>query len=219
MPTEEVPAESLRQYVLKQVNTLFPPLDGEDDIAAVALQDALKQIQFCLSHVKAASGVGFSYLNSGHYATFLYFLSVAVWRHTRQGALATRLFLLNKALNGIDLYYEVEMPRVFLIGHTVGMVFAKAIYADFCVFHQGCTVGRVQDKRPMLGKGAVLFPGSSIIGACRVGENSVISAGVQLINADTPGNCLVFSGKSGRPKFKDNSEYFADRYFNRTEYP
>jgi serine O-acetyltransferase len=216
MPPEQVGAERLRHYVLTQLNALFPPMEDEGDVPVMVFQDALERARFCLAHVRTASTSGFSHLNSGHYATFLYFLSVSIWHHTRRSELATRVFLLNKALNGIDLFYEVEMPRIFLVGHTVGMVFAKAVYADFCVFHQGCTVGRALDSRPNLERGAVLFPGSSIIGECHVRENSVISAGVQLINADTPGNCLVFSGKSGKPKFRDNPEYFADRYFDRS---
>jgi serine O-acetyltransferase len=36
--------------------------------------------------------------------------------------LADRIYYLNKALNGLDLFYEVEMPDVFYLDHPVGTV-------------------------------------------------------------------------------------------------
>jgi serine O-acetyltransferase len=102
------------------------------------------------------------------------------------------------------------------LSHTNGLVLAKASYADYCVFHQCCTVGRDGDKRPRLGKGTVLYPGAAVIGDCTIGENTVISPGVVLVNASTPGNCILVESKGGRPRFKEAKEYYADRYFVRT---
>jgi serine O-acetyltransferase len=145
-------------------------------------------------------------------ALLLYYLARAL-RHVGELRLATRVFLVNKALHGIDLFPDIEMPAHFLIGHTVGMVFAKADYGEWCIFHQGCTVGRLLDARPTLANGVVMYPNSSIIGRCNVGPNTVLSAGVQLINTDTPGDCIVFAGESGRPVFKPITEIFAHRYY------
>ena len=79
----------------------------------------------------------------------------------------------------------------------------------------GCTVGRNQGARPTLESGVILYPHASVIGACHVRENTVVSPGVQLINTDTPGNCLVFPGDRGKPVFKEIAEYYADRYLLR----
>jgi serine O-acetyltransferase len=108
------------------------------------------------------------------------------------------------------------MPEYFAIGHTVGMVFAKACYGNFLVMHQGCTVGRNGNDRPTLEEGVILYPNSSVIGRCLVRANTVIAPGVQLVNQDTPGNCYVFMGEKGRPVFKEIDEFFAGRYFDRS---
>ena len=204
--------EHLTRYVSHQLETFFPSFGTDDIVTAEDVVEAEKKATVCLSHLKVFRD--FDSLNSRDYTTFLYFLSRRV-AQAAKNKLASRIFLLNKALNGIDLFYEIEMPDIFLIGHSVGMVFAKATYADYAVFFQGCTVGRHDEARPTLEKGVILFPGSSVIGKCLVRENTVISTGVHLVNSDTPGNCLVFEGKSGKPTFKETSEYYVDRYFRR----
>jgi len=211
MPTDDDEASRLAWYVARQLNNLLPDAAAPTTFDIASLQTALSRTRRCLAPVKGLNE--FNSLISGHYATFLYYLSKVVGDHGN-AFVATKLFLLNKALNGIDLFYEVAMPDVFLIGHTVGMVFAKAAYADYCVFHQGCTVGRSGEDRPELRGGLVMYPNSSVIGRCRVEPNTVLTPGVQLINSDTPGNCLVFSGKSGRPVFKDAKEDYLARYFH-----
>ena len=69
------------------------------------------------------------------------------------GEAATLAFLLNKGLNGVDLYHEIDLSDTFVLGHTVGLVFAKANYGEDCVYHQNCTIGRNGDDRPTLGAG------------------------------------------------------------------
>jgi serine O-acetyltransferase len=208
----------IRGYVSRQLENFFPATQATQLINIDAVERAISRTNYCVKRIKTTKITGFNYLNSGHYATFLYYLSHELWlldkNHLED---ATRVFLLNKALNGIDLYFEVEMPKVFLIGHTVGMVFAKANYGENCIFHQGCTIGRNEADRPNLGSGVILYPHASIIGKCNVRENTVVSPGVQIINQDTPGNCYVFIGDSGKLVFKEIHEYFSDRYFSPSE--
>ena len=52
------------------------------------------------------------------------------------------MFILNKALNAIDLFYEIDMPARFFIGHSAGIVLAKASYADYLVLYPNSTVGK-----------------------------------------------------------------------------
>lgn len=202
------------RYVTQQLENFFPTFQSSG-INLTAVSQAIKKTNYCISKIKGNTSTSFNYLNSGNYATFLYFLSRELWVVERNTEDATRVFLLNKALNGVDLFYEVEMPNIFLIGHTVGMVFAKAQYGEYLISHQGCTVGRDGLNRPELHAGIVLYPNSAIIGKCLVRENTVIAPGVSLINHDTPGNCYVFAGEHGKPVFKDIDEYFVDRYFDR----
>lgn len=202
-------ARRLQAYVERQIAHVVPGFSDAITLPIVAVEEAVERID---RNVRAQHDGerGFDPLISGQYATFLYYLAHAL-RMDRERA--THVFLLNKALNGIDLFYNVVMPDHFLIGHTVGMVFAKANYGDYCVFHQGCTVGRILTDRPVLGEGVVIYPGGAIIGRCRIGPNTVVSAGVQVINTDTPGNCIVFQGENSRPLFKPIRERFYARYF------
>ena len=202
-------ADTLKAYVERQIASVVPGFSEPITVPLAAVEEAIARID---RNVRMQHGGdrGFDPLVSGQYATFLYYLAFEL-RSERTAA--THIFLLNKAINGIDLFYEVSMPDYFLIGHTVGMVFAKAKYGNYCVFHQGCTVGRILQDRPVLGDGVVIYPGGAIIGRCHIGPNTVISAGVQVINTDTPGNCIVFQGERGRPVFKPITEQFCARYY------
>lgn len=183
----------------------------DEKIAEVAFQRAVA----CVDSIKQWREAGFDWWISWQYSTYLYFLSREIWLRSDNRELATRIFLLNKALNAVELYYQVALPNYFFLSHTPGLVFSQATYGNYCIFHQGCTVGRNGDDRPTLESGVILYPNSSIIGRCHVRENTVITPGVQLVNQDTPGNCYVFVGEKGRPVFKEIDEYFADRYFDR----
>jgi serine O-acetyltransferase len=213
-PNKFEDAAWLAQYVQAQVRNIFP-VDDETRLPSIdetrqALATTLRQLR----RIKAYASTGFSPLVSWQYAVFLYRLA-RVLRSTREdGESATLIFLLNKALNGIDLYHEIELSDSFVLGHTVGLVFAKATYGEDCVYHQNCTIGRNGDDRPSLGTGVILFPGSAVIGRCRIGSNTVVSAGVQLINRDTPSDCVVFRDEDGRIRMRDALEQYSLRYIN-----
>lgn len=212
--TMDQSAEFLASYVSRQLENLFPSFGADRQIIPQEVQAAVDSTSRCVSRARDAKFSEFNYLISGHNAQFLYHLSREVAKDPEAKVIASKLFLLNKAVNGIDLYYEVEMPDYFLIGHTVGMVFAKACYGNYCVFHQGCTVGRNGDERPILEDGVSMYPNSSIIGRCHVRSNTVLTPGVQLINQDSPGNCYVFMGERGRPIFKELNEYYPNRFYS-----
>lgn len=210
-PTERM----LVNYVSKQLEGIVPDGYCWGDLLLHSTPVALRRTNACVSRILVSSGKDFDYLVSWQYATFLYFLSRTLFLDFQEQSAAVRVFLLNKAVNGLDLYYEIDLGTCFFLSHTSAIVFAKATYGKYCVFHQGCTVGRQGVSRPVLEEGVVMFPGSQIIGRSNVLENTVLSAGVSLVNCSTPGNCLVFNGKSGRPVFKELNEFYADRYFLR----
>lgn len=197
----------------RQLDGLAPDTREPTMLPPQAVIDGLAAANEAVSPLIGRDGRPVDPLVSWEGALLLYWVARAL-RDMGEVRLATRVFLVNKALHGIDLYPDVLMPAHFLIGHTVGMVFAKADYGEWCVFHQGCTVGRLLEARPRLGPGVVMYPNSSIIGRCTVGRNTVISAGVQLINTDTPGDCLVFAGDGGRAVFRPIDEVFAHRYYD-----
>lgn len=193
---------SLLDYTCAQLACFFPSGDGAGLRRRLErhLPRALERLAHCIDQVRMWQPGRFNYLNSSQYCLYLYFLSNTIWREERGdeavGA-ATRLFLLNKALNGIDLFYEIEMPEVFFIGHSVGIVLAKATYGNYLVLYQNCTVGKNHGVAPVLGDGVILYPNSAIIGRCRIGDNTTVSQGTGVINRDTPGDCMVFAGTAG----------------------
>ena len=188
----------LLQYVLRQLHAFFP--DEQENLPALLeadLDQALERLRICVNAVRLWPENQFDYLHSTQYAMFLYFLSNTIWRNRAEKIVCTKLFYLNKALNGIDCFYEVELPSIFFIGHTVGIVLAKASYADYLVLYQNSTVGKNHGVAPVLGQGVVMYPNTAIIGRCDVKSGSVIAQGVSVINHDTPGDCLVFQTADG----------------------
>lgn len=199
--------DRLLTYVARQLSHFFP--DGTEERVLVAhiepyLDEALTRLQVCINAVRMWRENEFDYLHSSQYTIFLYFLANSIWRNGGDQSLCTKLFYLNKALNGIDLFYEIEMPSIFFIGHSVGIVLAKATYSDYLVLYQNSTVGKNHGIAPVLQEGVVMYPNTAIIGRCNVASGSVIGQGVSVINRDTPGNCLVFQGQGGDLVFRSS---------------
>lgn len=190
---------SLLDYTCQQLGTFFP---GGDPAAlrqrlACNLDQALARVAHCIDQVRMWPQGQFNYLNSSQYCTYLYYLANTVWRNDQDTGTATRLFLLNKALNGIDLFYEIAMPEVFFIGHSVGIVLAKATYGNYLVLYQNSTVGKNHGVAPVLGDGVILYPNSAIIGRCRIRDRTIVAQGCGIVNRDTPGDCIAFPGQAG----------------------
>lgn len=194
---------ALLDYVGRQTDHFFP--DGNPLPRALLdsqIAEALKRLQHCINAVRWWPQDEFDHLHSSQYATFLYLLASSLWRAQAPRSLCNKLFGLNKALNGIDLFYEIDLPETFFIGHSVGIVLAKARYGERLVLYQGCTVGKNHGQAPVLGADVVMYPGSAIIGRCDIGAGSVIAQGVGVVNRSTPGHCLVFGGVGGELVFK-----------------
>lgn len=190
--------QQLLGYLAWQLNHFFPDQqDNIESILAADIDEALSRLNVCINAVKMWKPDEFYYLHSSQYATFLYFLANTIWRNQKNERVCTKLFFLNKALNGIDCFYEIEMPEIFLIGHSVGIVLAKAQYANYLVLYQNSTVGKNHGIAPVLEEGVVMYPNTAVIGSARVRKNTVIAQGVSVINHDTLGNSIVFQGAAG----------------------
>jgi serine O-acetyltransferase len=192
----------LQQYLLKQLGVFFPDERPCAQAIASNLDEALNRLQRCINGVLAWPQDRFDYLHSTQYCLFLYFLANTINRNGGDTEVCTKLFLLNKSLNGIDLFYEIEMPEVFFIGHSVGIVLAKATYGNYLVLYQNSTVGKNHGVAPVIGDGVVMYPNTAIIGRCQVRDGTILSQGTGLINQDSPGHCVVFAGAMGKPLFK-----------------
>lgn len=196
--------QGLTAFTCAQLRNLIP--DGRDEPLAGYIArhqaEALDRLQVSIDAVRMWREGQFNYLHSSQYCLYLYFLANTIWRHEKDGGACTRLFLLNKALNGIDLFYEIEMPRIFFIGHSVGIVLAKATYGDYLVLYQNSTVGKNHGDAPVLGEGVVMYPNTAIIGRSTIADRTVLSQGVSIINRDTPGDCIAYAGAGNDLVFK-----------------
>ncbi len=204
--------DSLSTYLFLQLENMLP--GGNVKEAEAYIDSAVKEVELIIGQLVEWNHNGFDKLVSWQYATFLYKLSRLCIKNNLSKPVTDRLFLLNKTLHGIELYPQVELPKFFFLSYTNSAVFSKANYSDYCVFHQGITIGRNGDKRPTIEKYLVMYPSSMIIGNCHVRENTVLSPGVRLIDKDTPGNCYVFDDGKGGVFFKSIDEIHISRFFN-----
>ena len=204
----------LVSYIDAQCRNFFP------DAQSSAVKSAIdRSIDVALDRMRPAVKLSrlwphnkFSPLHSNQYAVFLYYLANTIWRDQKDDQTASKLYYLNKALNGLEIFYEIAMPDIFCITHSPGIVLARAHYGNFLVLYQNTTVGRVHaDQLPHLGEGVVLYPNSVIIGKCRIGDKTFVAQGQSIIDADSPGNCVVFNNNGTlvykEPKF-DVLNYF-----------
>jgi serine O-acetyltransferase len=193
----------LIDYTVAQIAHFFP--DGRDDVRApieAYCDEALARVGKCINAVQMWKENQFNYLHSSQYCIYLYYLSNSIWKGTKNSTACTKIFLLNKALNAIDCFYEIEMPDIFFIGHSVGIVMAKATYGNYLVLYQNSTVGKNHGDAPVIEEGVVMYPNTAIIGRCHVRKNTILSQGTGIINQDTPGDVLAFRGDNGKLTFK-----------------
>jgi serine O-acetyltransferase len=206
--------DELIGYVADQADHLFPDRHRGDVRPAVAsvFDTALARLERCIAGVKMWREGVFDPLHSSQYTTFLYYLANTLWRERQDERVCTKLFYLNKALNGFECFYDNDLPEIFFIGHSVGIVLVRNRYPNYFVIYQNSTVGKNHGAAPVLGEGVVMFPSTSIVGGCRIGAHTVIAQGVSVINADTPGDCVVYrNGRElvfARPKRNILADYF-----------
>jgi serine O-acetyltransferase len=183
----------LIDYVTAQLGHLIP--DGKDDPRSAvesSIDEALARLEHCIGGVRMWRPGEFDHLHSSQYTIFLYYLANTAWRNLRADRVCTKLFYLNKALNGFECFYDTELPEIFFIGHTVGIVLARTTYSNYFAIYQNSTVGKSHGEAPVLGEGVVMYPNTAILGKSRIGPRSYIAQGASVVNKDTPGNCIVF---------------------------
>ena len=209
-------ADQLAIYTARQLNHFFPdpePAQPEKLLPAVewTLDRLYKLHRSTADKYYFQNGQPyFDHLHGDQYATYIYFLSRYCVTELGSRNLAAKLYLLNKALFAVDIYFEVELPEIFLLCHPVGTVLGRASYQDYLVVSQSCTVGGVGDTYPTLGFGVVLCADVSVVGGCKLGDDSCIGAGSLLVSFDVPaGHTAVGRANDvrilpgGRPKWKD----------------
>ncbi|MDE6791580.1 MAG: transferase [Muribaculaceae bacterium] len=192
-----IPLPEIVNLLCRQVDNLFTLTQEEREIIQSLVGKVLNKIEYCfsLTENKYYSRDGQTFFNpfqSAQYTIFLYFFSRIVHEQTAQSILADKLYYLNKALNGCDMFYEVKLPAFFKLDHPVGSVMGRAEYGEGFSFGQCCTVGNNRGIYPVIGKNVRMCAFSSIIGNCKVGNNVIIGANSGIKDLDVPDNTVVF---------------------------
>ena len=105
---------------------------------------------------------------------------------------ANCVYYLNKIMNSVEWFYQVELPEHFMAEHPLGSVLGKAQYSDYLFVYQGTTIGGNRKKGKLLGE-------------TTIANNVIVSSNTYIINEKVPDNCIVF-GQSPNIVIKEKSE-------------
>jgi serine O-acetyltransferase len=190
------------EYVRRQIEHFFPDAHRPGPAIDLYIDLTLDRVKYCFAAVydkyfKRGKDTVFNHLNTDHYAMFLYFLSNTLYRNGADLRLCEKLFYLNKALNGIDVFFSVELPNIFLFTHPIGTVLGHGRYSDYFSVHQNCTIGSNHGEYPTLGQYVALYQDSSILGRCTIGDRCKISADSVIMDMNLEPNS-IYIGKPGQ---------------------
>lgn len=209
----------LTAYVARQVSSFYPDKEVAPAALSGFVREALERADFCFSRINLkyyfdGAQTRFNHLHTDQYAMFLYFLANTIYRREGDLSLAEKLYGLNKALHGIDVFYEVELPDIFAFQHPVGTVLGRAKYSNYLYVYQRCSTGaNLKAEYPTLGEGVVMFGGTSIIGNSVVGDNCWFSLGTVIMDLAVPSNSVVF-GHSPNTTIKPTTRSVIENIFS-----
>ncbi len=194
-------AGELVRYVSAQVSSIFPDRLSVTNEVERCIDRTIERVEYCFSKVNNkyffdGKNSVFNHLHGDQYAMFLYFLSNTLYRENADPKLCAKIFLLNKSLHGLDAYYEVSLPDIFLLIHPLGTVLGRGQYENYFIAYQRCGIGSNHDIYPKLGEYLTLHPGSSVLGNCNIGNFCTLGAESLLLDKDLSENILYI----GNPK-------------------
>lgn len=193
---------SLAAYISRQLNYHFP--DNEiikENELEVCTEKALDRLENCFSKVsnhRYHNGYEavYNHLYSDHNTVFYWFLANTIWQEEKHASLAAKMYYLNKVMHGFDCMYDTGLPDVFLVLHGAGTMLGKAVYNNYFIAMQGCTVGSNGGDYPVLGYGVALTAHSAVIGNCKVGDHCTIGAGTTLFERDLNSGDTIYTDKN-----------------------
>ena len=202
----EIDKAAILELVYRQLDNNFTICEAEKGEIEGSFEDALEACEENFRHssnkyyVREVEGKKESYFNPFHsvqWMIFLYYLAHYIYKKGSNSKVCDKLYYLNKLMNGLDMFYAIEMPAHFGAEHPVGSVMGRAIFGDNFYFYQGCTVGGTHSKDggifyPVIEENVIMYANSSILGKCHIGRNVQIGAGALVKNQDIPAESIVF---------------------------
>lgn len=215
--TTSLTTDELSAYLARQLSTFFPDRDVAAGELRAAVAGALERVEHCFSRVRrrgywAEGHATFDHLYTDQYAAFLWFVGNTLHKTGGDRRLATKTYALNKALHGLDVYFEVGMPEVFCFQHPVGTVIGRATLSNYLFVYQGVNLGGSVDlDYPTLGEGVVLFNGAAVTGKTVVGANVWVGPQANVKEGAVPPSSVVFGAGPGmviKPTTRDVRKHF-----------
>jgi serine O-acetyltransferase len=210
----------LATYLGRQMSAFFPDRAVEGTALTPAVAHALERLDHCFSRIRLKyfqdeKGTRFDHQHTDHYAMFLYLVGRAIYEAQGDLGVAAKAYALNKALHGLDAFYEVQLPSVFAFQHPLGTVLGRGTYSDYFFVYQRCSIGANLDgEYPRLGEGIVMFGGAAVIGKCQVEGNCWLSVNTVVMDQDVPRGSAVF-GRSPALTIKPTSRDVTKELFLR----
>ena len=211
--------KELCELVNKQLQNFWPVdcfMDLRDVLPRVL--DRMKKSfeQSCNKYIHKQDSVVFCVSHSVSYAIFLYLISNELYKCGKETK-ASHVYYLNKIMHSVDWFYAIELPKVFMAEHPLGTVLGRAVYNDYFMIYQGCTVGGNRGKEgglfyPSIGHHVTMFSNSTVLGNSHIGNYVVTSAGSYIKDTDIPDNSIVF-GRSPELNIKRKTTEEIKRFF------
>jgi serine O-acetyltransferase len=194
----EIQKEDILKGLIRQLNAFFS-ISGAEINVINSLGDKVFhrcEYNFSKNKNKYYTRQGETYFNpyhSGQYTVFLYYFSNTVFKEEKSHkSLADKLYYLNRTMNGCDLFYEVELPKIFTLDHPLASVMGRAEFGEYFAFSQTCTVGNNNNIFPVIGEHVTMSVNSMILGNSKIGNNVILGAGACVKDQDIPDNSMVF---------------------------
>lgn len=205
--------EEILDVLKRQLNSFWNVSISDDIWMLEKISDALTKVNnsFMAANNKYYLKYGFSIYNSAQYSIFLYYLaniigntqsgcnsnySVESRGGDGGGGLADQIYYLNKIMNCVDWYWQVDLPNHFIVVHPIGTILGRAQYSDYLCVYQGVTIGgnfkQVEIQYPSLGNYVTLYANASVIGNSKIGNQVIISANAFVKDENIEDNSIVF---------------------------
>ena len=192
--------ENFEHFLRRSIGNL---LYYEDDLFDMAIKKVLpKSIErylYCLSKKNLKHKPKIIFHHADELTSFLYFVSNELWLQVKEPKYAEKIYILNRILNSIDIFYSRNMPDIFHLEHPIGSVIGNATIGNYFVAYQGTTIGGNLDLDiPVIGENVVIYSGAMVIGKCHIGSNCQIGAGVILKNENIENGSTIILAESNR---------------------
>ncbi len=207
--------DDLLVYATRLIDAHAP--DGRKIELGRVMPIALERLEHCFLRIALAGfcdergEATFDHLHGDQVAMFLYFAANTAWKEFNDVDLAKKLTLLNRDRHGLLVMYDTELPKIFVIPHTVGTVIGKGSYGNYAVFCQNVTTTN-DYARLTVGNGVIFFPGAFVIGNCTIGDGAVVTANTTVTYDDIPPNTMA-RGCSPKLELWRRERDFLARFF------